>query len=371
MNKEKTDIKIVEPKPKKPKGKKWLKIMAIAGGILLAVIITILVALFIFAKQVFNTDAARIYYYIQLLANNPEKSLSCDENRTNVLVLGVAGGDHQGFDLTDTMIFTSTNIDTADSVMMAVPRDIWVPFLQTKVNAVYHYGETKAQNQGFTDLKQVFNELFGQPIHYFVLIDFQAFHDLIDLIDGIDVMVDRSFDDYHYPIPGKENDECDGDTDYNCRYEHLHFDRGLNHMDGQTALQFVRSRNAEGEEGTDFARSLRQEKVIMALKEALLSPRIIFSPAKTKQVYEAVMANVVFFPEPSEQEQAGFIKLAYSFFRHSEGFRTLSLETGSDDNPGFLVNPPSQKYGQWVLEPAGENWDKIKEFISEKVKGGY
>jgi anionic cell wall polymer biosynthesis LytR-Cps2A-Psr (LCP) family protein len=89
---------------------------------------------------------------------------------------------------------------------------------------------------------------------------FQVLLKAVDIVGGLDINVDNTFDDYQYPIDGKEADTC-GHTQmkckslvdtpedqlpqaFPCRYLHLHFNKGLNHMDGETALEFVRSRHA-------------------------------------------------------------------------------------------------------------------------------
>src|SRR6202044_4061424 len=65
-----------------------------------------------------------------------------------------------------------------------------------------------------------------------------------------------------------------------CRFKHIHFNKGEQHMDGETALEYVRSRHALGPEGSDFARSKRQEKVISAFKAKLFSAGTILNPIK-------------------------------------------------------------------------------------------
>ena len=89
------------------------------------------------------------------------------------------------------------------------------------------------------------------------------------MVGGLNVDVERKLDDPEYPISGKEDDPCDHKEEelqalatassqleaFPCRYEHLVINPGLQHMDGATALKFVRSRHAKGSEGSDFARS--------------------------------------------------------------------------------------------------------------------
>ena len=63
-------------------------------------------------------------------------------------------------------------------------------------------------------------------------------------------------------------------------------------MDGKTALTFVRSRHAEGEEGSDFARSKRQEKIIQAFKDKLFSFQTIINPAKIISLYDILKDSI-------------------------------------------------------------------------------
>ena len=90
--------------------------------------------------------------------------------------------------------------------------------------------------------------------------DFSGFVKAIDEVGGLDINVDNTFDDYQYPIDGMEDATCGHTTaelqamasdsadqaviDFPCRYMHIHFDKGLQHMNGETALEYVSSRHA-------------------------------------------------------------------------------------------------------------------------------
>jgi anionic cell wall polymer biosynthesis LytR-Cps2A-Psr (LCP) family protein len=114
-------------------------------------------------------------------------------------------------------------------------------------------------------------------------------------------------------------------------------------MDGATALKFARSRHALGEEGTDFARGLRQEKIILAFRSRLFSAGTIFSTDKLSKLRSSIVTSID--TDISGEEQGGFIKL-------------LLLVGGTDNVESFslteqFINPPiSKNYGgQWVLIP--------------------
>lgn len=298
---------------------------------------------------------------------DPVSVLKSSDSRVNLLLLGVAGGEHEGAELTDTMIFTSIDVALGDVVILSIPRDIWLDSLQAKINTAYFYGEQKSPDGGFVLAKDAVYQITGQPNHYTVLLDFAGFVEATDLLDGIDVEVERAFEDKKYPIPGKEKEDCGGDSEYRCRYETAKFKRGLTHMDGETALKFVRSRNAEGEEGTDFARSARQQRVILAFKNKLLSTKILLSPGKLLALLRTFSEHVKFDKELTDEEIAGFANLFWRFVRGDNTLRTLSLDVGTEESPGFLITPPISQYGQWVLTPRSGDWQEFQEFLKQKL----
>ena len=275
--------------------------------------------------------------------------LSPSVGKTNLLVLGISGAGHSGSDLTDTIIFISADQQTNKALALSLPRDIWVPELRTKLNSVYHY-------QGIDGTKKVIGEILGQNINYYLIIDFSIFQRAIDLMGGVKVDVINSFDDYRYPIAGKENDLCNGDPEFKCRYEHLHFGAGPQTMDGETALKYVRSRYAEGEEGSDFSRSLRQQKLLLAVKNKLLSRDFLVHPERIIQLIKLTNSSV-----KTDYPRRKYLDLLKTASR----FRTLEIKT-EVLNGDRLINPsPSKKLydGQWVLIPKSGNWDEIRKYV--------
>ena len=102
--------------------------------------------------------------------------------------------------------------------------------------------------------KSLVEKITSLPTHYAVVIDFSSFKEIIDALGGVKIDVANSFTDDLYPIEGREEDLCDGDKEFKCRYETIHFEKGINYMDGTTALKYVRSRNGDNNENTDIAR---------------------------------------------------------------------------------------------------------------------
>ncbi len=170
----------------------------------------------------------------------------------NILLLGYGGEGHDGAKLTDTIMILHINAASKSAVLVSIPRDLWVE--DRKINAFYEEGPEK--------LKGVVYKITGWKVDKYAGLDFAGFREAVDLIGGIEVGIEKTFEDPEYPIAGKENDPC-----YPCRFETIRFEAGVTHMDGATALKFVRSRHAMTGEGTDFSRAARQRQVLLALKD--------------------------------------------------------------------------------------------------------
>ncbi|MEK7533369.1 MAG: LCP family protein [Patescibacteria group bacterium] len=287
------------------------------------------------------------------------------EGRVNILLLGIPGGTHEGTDLTDTILVLSFHEKNHTLSMISLPRDIWSDTLKDKVNSAYHYGELKSRETGSRSAgkkgglilsKAIVSDMVGLPIQYALVLDFSGFRKVIDLVGGVEVNVPKSFTDSEFPVPGKENDTCGGDLEVRCRYQPLHFEAGIQRMDGETALQYVRSRHAEGEEGSDFARGRRQQEVLLALKARLMSKDIYLNPGELEKLYGA-------FDEATDTDMnIGELVTVGKLFMGipKEQTQRISLEDK-------LYTPPSSWYGRYVLLPQ-ESFEAIHTFVKSSLK---
>lgn len=287
------------------------------------------------------------------VVSSPADVLQSDAGRTNVLLLGVGGEGHKGGDLTDSMLFISLGLEGQTTKIIPIPRDIWVDSLAAKINTAYHYGNEKGEGVGRNLAKQAVVEILGVPVHYALVLDFQGFVKAIDAVGGIDVEVERTFDDYKYPIPGLETAEPES-----ARYEHIHFDQGLTHMDGETALKFARSRHALGDEGTDFARAARQEKILLAFRHKVLSTQTLFSASAIDDLKNSLTSSID--TDIGSREQASFFKL-FLGLGSLDNIESLSLTE-------YLQNPKITKNygGQWVLIPA-PTLEALQTYVQESL----
>jgi LCP family protein required for cell wall assembly len=192
-----------------------------------------------------------------------------DLGQINLLLLGVGGEGHEGPYLTDTMILAQIRPDISEITLTSIPRDYLVTLpdkSQQKINSAFAYGlnnkELNWDKAGLWARKSV-EQISGLKVPYFAVIDFSGFEKAIDQVGGLEIQIENTFTDYEYP---------------NESFGYLPpqtFKAGTETMDGNRALIFARSRHAAGVEGGDFARSLRQQKIIDAFKAKLFNLNLI------------------------------------------------------------------------------------------------
>jgi len=282
--KEQSNSIITEDKPQRR------KFLVKFGRITLYILLSIFALLFLsIGVLAFKSPSIVSALYNFVVPNVSD--VASDNGRVNILVMGKSGGSRDGADLTDTMMLISVSLENGGIKSVSIPRDIWVPDIMSKINSAYFWGKNGSAyftlqdtGGGIAFAKRIVGKIIGRPIQYGIVVDFSAFKDIVDALGGISVDVERPFVDNFYPIAGRENDTCSGDRTYACRYETVIFDSGVQYMNGETALKFVRSRHAEGDEGTDIAREARQQKVISAIKNKILQPKTFLSVKKVSKL---------------------------------------------------------------------------------------
>lgn len=327
---------------------------------------------------------------------NPEDLKHFHQNQPYaLLLLGYGGGGHEGGKLSDSMMVVYVEPKDQLITLISLPRDLWVPLevkagekTYYKINAAYaigsddrKYAQKPAQFQGEAGggemAKSAVNLVTGLPIQNFAALDFSGFRKSIDVLGGVDIKVETTFDDDQYPIEGKETDPCGKSPEelqattatmsaveiekqavqlFPCRYEHLHFDRGLTHMDGETALKYVRSRHSL-QDGSDFGRATRQRNLMVAVKNKVLSlnffPKII--PFISSLSYDLQTDLSL-----SDMEKFLQFKDELSSYRIANLALTTQnvlIETRSADRQDVLM----PKAGQ-------DNWQSVQDWIQQSLK---
>ena len=176
--------------------------------------------------------------------------------RINVLVMGIDQRENeQGPWRTDTMLVLTLDPVSMSGGMLSIPRDLWVPipgYEEGRINQAHFLGEAYDHPGGGPALAvNTVQYNLGVPIHYYGRFNFTAFEELVDLIGGIDVYVEEEINDPAYPDEG-------------YGYDPLYIPSGWQHLNGEMALKYARTRHSPG---GDFDRAKRQQQVIMAIFE--------------------------------------------------------------------------------------------------------
>ena len=308
------------------------------------------------------------------------------EDRVSVLFLGIGGGKHDGPLLTDTIIYASIDPKLQKVTFISIPRDLWLLDLKAKINTAYSFGEERKKDGGLILTKAVVEKILDQPVDYVLRIDFNGFVKAIDMVSGIDVEVEKNFEDLEYPIKGKETDACGFTGEefekratqsaifeaFPCRYEQISFEQGVDHMDGERALKFVRSRHAKGKEGTDFARARRQEVMIEAFKDKVFSLNTLLNPAKLMGLYEVFQDSL--HTNIKQNEYDDFIKLAMKIKDAKINNVIFFYTDPYSEKQGIFINPPESAVynNQWVLIPrkGNDNFSEIQRYVKCEITIG-
>lgn len=181
------------------------------------------------------------------------------EGRVTILLMGLdyrQDSPDEGPARTDSMILVSLDPVGMTAGILSIPRDLWVNipgFGFDKINKAYFDAEAYRLPGGGPALAmQTVQDFLGIPVNYYAVVDFYSFTTMIDDIGGIDVNVPESTLRIHPIGPGNT----------------VKLHKGLNHLDGATSLAYARDRDTPG---GDFDRARRQQQVIYAIRDKVLS----------------------------------------------------------------------------------------------------
>lgn len=263
------------------------------------------------------------------------------EDRVNILILGIGGQGHNGPNLSDTIIIASIQPSVPKVALLSIPRDLYVPIPGhgwRKINDANALGEAQGRGQGPILATETVSGVFDLPIHYYIRADFEGFRKAIDDLGGVDIYVERSFTDNSYPT---DNDLT----------QTVSFRSGWQKMDGDAALKYARSRHGNNSEGSDFARGLRQQKVIEAVKNKIFSVSFILNPVKISAILEDLGGHI-----KTNLESWQMIKLAkLTKAAKGENIANKVLDNGTD-GPLFA----NTENGAYVLLPKRGDFSELQ-----------
>ncbi|MCL5435488.1 MAG: LCP family protein [Patescibacteria group bacterium] len=294
----------------------------------------------------------------QLFTSSDRKLAGEDKGAVNILLLGIGGEGHDGANLTDTIILASIKPGATEAeaqiALLSIPRDLVAKLPDNlgwrKINSAYAYGEFKKPGLGATWITNIMQNLSGEAIPYYGVIDFSGFKQAIDDLGGIDVNVERSFQDSAYP-------------DYKGGYlPTIKFETGLQHMNGERALQFARSRHGTNGEGSDFARSRRQQKILVATRDK--AGKLKLSSLST---ISKLLNN--FADHFKTNLEPWGIKRLYDLIHNVKDENIVSLSL--DPTGGIICNMIDENTGAYILSYCtGKSSADLKTFIADRFTLG-
>ena len=184
------------------------------------------------------------------------------EDLIHILLIG-GDRDYVYDQNTDTLIVAVINRETDTVSMLSIPRDLWVyipEFGYGRINIAQRVGYRLKYEDGRGPglLKRTIEENLGIPIDYWVRVGFEGFARAVDEMGGVDLLVPCRTNLRYQPPTSEEQQE-------------IILEPGMHHMDGWTALRYVRTRRGD----SDFERSQRQQRFIKAVWSQFKNPGIL------------------------------------------------------------------------------------------------
>ena len=353
------------PSPPKRKKQRRLKIFS-RRNLLGAVLCVLLIGGFLFGKgylklhQIFKGGAEGAAALQDGV--DPSKLKGEGDGRVNILLLGRGGEGHSGPDLTDTILIASIDPIQKKAALLSIPRDLYYPKTSNyRVNSIFAEAKGKAlarnasksdaENAGFAAVENVLEDYLGIPIYYHIMVDFAGFEQAINTVGGVDLNVDAT-DTVHETL-----------WDELTRKNYvLDVKQGNQHFDGQKALFYARSRYTSPR--GDFDRAERQRKLIIALKDKVVSLGTFANPIKISQLLDAFGNHIQ--SNMGLNEAMRLYEIGKNI--HSDSIATIGL---TDPPNNFLTSVNIA--GQSIQQPrAGlTDFSAIQSYVRNTLKDGF
>ncbi len=271
------------------------------------------------------------------------------DGRINILLLGRAGENYPGQNLTDTIILMSIDSEKRKVALISLPRDLYVSLpeehLTGKINSFYQYG--LLQNQGTEFIEKAVTQVTGETTQYTFILDFDGFEKIIDTFGGVELEVARDIYDAHYP--GK-----------NYSYETFELKKGWHKLDGKTALKYVRERHDDPE--GDFGRAKRQQQVLAALREKVFANSLIFNINTVTDLLAILGSSVKTNATLSDMEN--FLLIAKKV--DTQNIESTVIDAWKKESLLRVSHVELGGVQAFTLVPRTGNWEEVQE-VSQNI----
>ncbi len=319
----------------------------------------VVLAIVVLAVVLMGMSATRVYAFGKAISTQSPLSTQTGYmsgvGRVNVLVMGYGGAGHDGANLTDSLMVISMMPGDAATTLISVPRDLWVQVppgsgQYAKINAAYQDGVNNGfdglppgREAGGAEATRKVSDVLGIDVSYWLTIDFHGFRELVDALGGVDINVPTAFTARY---PRNDNPAID------AGWKIIHFNTGTQHMNGEQAIEYARARYVLDpvSEGTDFARSARQQILIRAILSRARQPSAwpgitSATDALQRSLYTNLsLADLALFAQKMDLSHAQRV-----------GLQSVLVDGQSGD-------------GQDVLQPANGDWNAIKSYVASQLK---
>ncbi|MFH1667799.1 MAG: LCP family protein [Candidatus Komeilibacteria bacterium] len=334
------------------KPNKWrhrIKILSLISILFIFLLSSLLFSNYLLARQTgdtFGANLSKINLWEQLAKLiGVDESVAEPRDRINFLLMGMGGSGHEGPFLTDTIILASIKPSTMQTSLISIPRDLAVRYnddYYPKINELYTIGWKNDAKEPGAFAANIIAENFGIMIDYYVVVDFNGLVEIVDLLGGLTINVETPFIDHQYPAPEFE-------------YQTIEFITGIQTMDGDQVLKYTRSRHGNNGEGSDFARSKRQQKILFALKEKILTYYTFFNPYKITKLYNLFSKYI--------ETNIGIKEAVSLYDLFSDIDPAEVIQVTLDDAPTGLLTSAITEEGAYILKPKG-GFKTLQEMIN-------
>jgi anionic cell wall polymer biosynthesis LytR-Cps2A-Psr (LCP) family protein len=270
----------------------------------------------------------------------------------NILILGLDSLETRPGSppLTDSIIVLSANFTSGKIALLSLPRDIWSDKYQTKINALYFYGQEKNPEHPEEFVTEVLSEMTDIPIDHTIVVTMDNVKDLISILGGVEIEVKTAFVDDKFP---RDDVDVTVERDPEKLYKTVAFEAGPQTMTGQQAVEYVRSRHSQDDAGTDLARGSRQQEVFGAILTQISSKQFIASKNNLSALFKYYVDNFMDSIGIAELTTIGktFFQ-AKSTTSFDLNIQQFSPSVYPENPQGVITNPPlrnNKPYnGQWV-----------------------
>lgn len=264
------------------------------------------------------------------LASQPSSASVVSGNASEdltVLLLGSDARPHSPEPIrTDSIIVVHLDRANGEVKMLSLPRSLWVTYPGHGEGTLGNAFTVGTQNQdmdaGMTLAKGTVSALLDIPIDYVALLDLEGFRELVDHLGGITINVPEPIRDPNYPT-----------EDYGTKA--VHFNAGLQHMDGERALMYVRTRYADNE----FKRDQRQQIVFLAMSERVRDIGMLQQIQNIDDYMDALQSHL-----HTDMPKAVLVDLA-------NWGRTLNIDDIDRQNVDETMVTPLQPPATFTIEP--------------------